>query len=100
MAWIAPLLAAGCSEFNLQHIGEAEPGATAGPEASVPPEPVEGPLLELEPAQHHFDGGCADEVEITVRNVGTEDAVLDDLVYQSGGELTLLDDALRSQLPW
>ncbi len=60
------------------------------------------PELQITPDSYNFGQAfvpCGAEVELELRNVGSEDLVINDLGYISGGELTLDDSGLRPQLP-
>ncbi|MEQ1567569.1 MAG: choice-of-anchor D domain-containing protein [Myxococcota bacterium] len=60
------------------------------------------PELEITPGSYIFTDTvvpCGSGVELTLTNIGSEDLVVTDLAYESGGLLSLDDTDLRPQLP-
>lgn len=60
------------------------------------------PELKITPDSYVFADTfipCGAFVDLTLENVGSENLVISDLAYRSGGLLTLDDSALRPQLP-
>ena len=60
------------------------------------------PDLVISPGSHNFGEAfvpCGDTVDLILENVGSEELVITELDYRSGGQLTIPLEAIRAQLP-
>ncbi len=56
--------------------------------------PPDSPALEISPASYGFPTSCADQVELTLQNVGEAELVIESIDYTASGDLSLVDALL------
>lgn len=88
--WVAAAaFLGGCSEYGLSRPGKPEP--VAEETESLPPMEIPSgePWLVIEPATYLFPTTCAASVDLTLRNDGDTELIVDDLVYDGPPDLHL-----------